>query len=355
MVDPQGDAGFLMSGTSSRVQPMRNYLLRRLLLMIPTLLGITVITFVIMRVAPGEPAAIARTSMEGGGPVMQAGGQTDELIRAKKALLGLDKPIPVQYLIWVRRVMTLDFGESFFYHQPVWTVIAEHIWPTLQINILTIVLVYLTAIPLGVGQAVRRGKLFDRATTVATFALYASPTYWIGPMLLIFLCNPQYCNWFPSNGLNRQFAEELAFFPWLGDRLYHLVLPILCQSYGALAYLSKQSRSGLLENLRADYVRTARAKGVSQWSAVFRHALRNSVIPIITIMAMILPSLIGGSIIIEMIFSIQGMGWLGFNAILQRDYPMIMATATIAAFLTLIGLLLQDLLYAWLDPRISYE
>jgi len=334
---------------------MRNYLFRRLLLMIPTLLGITVITFVIMRVAPGEPAAIARTSMEGGGPVMQAGGQTDELIRAKKALLGLDKPIPVQYLIWVRRVMTLDFGESFFYHQPVWTVIAEHIWPTLQINILTIVLVYLTAIPLGVGQAVRRGKLFDRATTVATFALYASPTYWIGPMLLIFLCNPQYCNWFPSNGLNRQFAEELAFFPWLGDRLYHLVLPILCQSYGALAYLSKQSRSGLLENLRADYVRTARAKGVSQWSAVFRHALRNSVIPIITIMAMILPSLIGGSIIIEMIFSIQGMGWLGFNAILQRDYPMIMATATIAAFLTLIGLLLQDLLYAWLDPRISYE
>lgn len=334
---------------------MHSYLLRRLLLMIPTLFGITLITFAIIRLVPGEPAAVAQRSMDGGGPSLKATAQTDELIRAKKALLGLDKPIYMQYMIWVKRLTTFDFGESFFYHEPVVKVILDHISPTLQINIITIVLVYILAIPLGVGQAVGRGGLIDRTTSVLSFMLYASPVYWIGPLLLIFFCNPQHFDWFPTDGLNRQFAEELAFFPWLGDRVYHLVLPVFCGTYGSLAYLAKQTRSGLLENLKADYVRTARAKGVSRWNAIYRHALRNSVIPIVTIMAMILPSLIGGSIIIEIIFSIQGMGWLSFNAILQRDYPMIMATSTIAAVLTLFGLLLQDILYAWLDPRITYE
>jgi peptide/nickel transport system permease protein len=334
---------------------MRAYLIRRLLLIIPTLLGITLVTFMIIRLAPGEPAALGGSAMAaGGGTGRQATPASAELLRAKKELLGLDKPIYMQYLTWVGRMATLDFGDSWSNSRPVTRVILDHISPTLQINLLAVLLIYGISIPLGVGQAVRRGRLFDRATTLITFLLYAAPVYWLGPILLIYFCNPEHWQWFPSGEMNRPFPEQLAYFPWLKDRLYHLVLPVICESYAGLAYLSKQARAGLLENLQADYVRTARAKGVSGYRAVVHHALRNSLIPVVTIMAMILPGLIGGSIIVENIFSIQGMGYLSFSAILQRDYPVIMATATFAAVLTLIGMLLQDILYAWLDPRVSY-
>lgn len=332
------------------------YFLRRLLLIVPTLLGITVITFAIIRWAPGEPAVLGGSSVEGAGGVgMEAVAKTQEIMRAKRELLGLDKSIPQQYLDWSIRVFTFDFGDSWSHNQPVTELILDHISPTIQINILTIIVIYSLSIPLGVGQAVERGGLFDGTTTVASFLLYASPTYWIGPLLLIYFCNPEHLKWFPVGELNSQFADRLPFFAWLRDRSYHLILPVFCQSYGGLAYLSKQTRASLLENLRADYVRTAIAKGVSPTGAVVVHALRNSLIPLITIAAMILPALIGGSIIIENIFSIRGMGYLGFNAILQRDYPVVMATATFAAMLTLAALVLQDLIYAWLDPRVSYD
>lgn len=334
---------------------MYGYVLRRILLMIPTCLGITLVTFVILRAAPGEPEAVGPRLTETGLPGLESSGQTDELIRAKRALLGLDKPIHVQYLLWLRRVMTFDFGDSFSEHTPVWRIIGRHVLPSLQINVLSILLIYTLAIPLGVGQAVRRGRLFDRASTVVSFALYASPIYWIGPILLIYFCNPEHRDWFPTDGLSRQFAEQLPFFPWLADRLHHLVLPVVCESYAGIAYLSKQGRASVLENLRADYVRTARAKGVSNTVAILRHALRNSLIPIVTIMALILPAMIGGSVIVETIFSVPGMGWLSFDAITKRDYPVLMAVTTIVAFLTVVALLIQDLMYAWLDPRISYE
>lgn len=332
------------------------YFLRRLLLIVPTLLGITVITFAIIRLAPGEPAALGGSSVEGAGGVgMEAVAKTQEILRAKQELLGLDKPIWQQYLDWAKRVFTFDFGNSWSHNRPVTELILDHISPTIQINVLTIIVIYGLSIPLGVGQAVERGGLFDRTTTVGSFLLYASPTYWIGPLLLIYLCNPEHLKLFPVGELNSQFADGLPFFAWLKDRSYHLILPVFCQSYGGLAYLSKQTRASLLENLRADYVRTAVAKGVSPAGAVIVHALRNSLIPLITIAAMILPALIGGSIILENIFSIRGMGYLTFTAILQRDYPVVMATATFAAMLTLAALMLQDLIYAWLDPRVSYD
>lgn len=335
---------------------MWNYLLRRLLLVIPTLLGITLITFVIIRLAPGEPASLGGSMVDGtAGPGIEAVAEAASVLRAKREMLGLDKPIWRQYFDWSLRLLTFDFGTSWSHNRPVTRLILDHISPTLQINILTILVIYVVSIPLGVGQAVRRGKPFDRATTVISFLLYAAPLYWVGPILIIYFCSIEHFNWFPPGELNQPFPEELAFFPWLKDRLYHLILPVLCASYGGFAYLSKQARAGLLENLSADYVRTARAKGVSYPAAVVYHALRNSLIPIVTISATLLPALIGGSVILETIFSVRGMGWLSFNAILQRDYPVIMATTTFAAMLTLIGLLLQDLLYAWLDPRVSYE
>lgn len=333
---------------------MWNYLLRRLLLMIPTLIGITLITFVIIRLAPGEPAALGvGLSPEGGG--REATQATEEILRAKEELLGLHRPLIVQYGLWAYRVFTFDFGDSWTYNQPIGELVLAHLSPTLQINILSVFVIYLISVPLGIGQAVRQGKFFDRSTTLASFLLYAAPIYWIGPILIIYLCSVEYLNWFPPGELNSAFPDEMAFFPWLKDRLYHLVLPVFCASYAGFAYLSKQSRASLLENLRADYVRTARAKGVSYARAILHHALRNSLIPLVTIAATLLPTLIGGSIILETIFSIRGMGWLTFEAILRRDYPLIMATTTLAALLTLVGLILQDLLYAWLDPRVSYD
>ena len=336
---------------------MRTYLLRRFLLVIPTLLGITLITFAIIRLAPGEPAALGGSmALDGaGGPGKEALGASQEILRAKKELLGLDKPIWEQYAGWVWKMIRFDFGDSWSHHRPVSELILVHIGPTLQINILTILVIYALSIPLGTMQAVWRGGVFDRSSTVGTFLLYAAPLYWVGPLMIVYLCNPEHFDWFPPGELNGQFPEQLAYFPWLGDRMYHLILPVFCQTYGGFAYLSKQSRAGLLENLRADYVRTALAKGVSPMTAIVRHALRNSLIPIVTIMATLLPALMSGSVILESIFSIRGMGYLAFSAILQRDYPVIMATATIAAVLTLVGLMIQDVLYAWLDPRVSYD
>ncbi|HWP84372.1 MAG TPA: ABC transporter permease, partial [Terriglobia bacterium] len=164
-----------------------------------------------------------------------------------------------------------------------------------------------------------------------------------------------YWRLFPISGISSLDAEQLPFWAWLKDRVWHLVLPVFCLTYGGLAYISRQMRAGMLETIRQDYIRTARAKGLSEKVVVFKHALRNSLIPIITLMADLLPALLGGSVIIESIFTIPGMGLLGFEAILSRDYPVVMAISTIAAFLTLIGLLLADLCYALVNPTISLE
>jgi peptide/nickel transport system permease protein len=178
---------------------------------------------------------------------------------------------------------------------------------------------------------------------------------WVGQMLIGYFCGPTFKNWFPPAGLSGNYAEQLPFFPWLADRLWHLVLPVTCFTYSGFAYLTKQVRAGMLDNLRADYVRTARAKGLSNWVVIFRHAFRNSVIPVITIMATLLPAMLGGSVIIESIFSIPGMGLLAFEAVTTRDYNVVMAVATIGGVLNLIGLLLGDIAYAIADPRISFE
>jgi len=174
-------------------------------------------------------------------------------------------------------------------------------------------------------------------------------------MLIGYFCGPAFKNWFPPAGLSSNYAEQLPFFPWLTDRLWHLALPVLCLTYSGFAYLTKQVRAGMLDNLRADYVRTARAKGLSNTVVIFRHALRNSIIPVITIMATLLPAMFGGSVIIESIFSIPGMGLLAFEAVTTRDYNVVMAVATVAGVLNLVGLLLADIAYAAVDPRISFE
>jgi len=329
---------------------MTTYIVRRLLLMIPTLLGITIMVFAISRLAPGDPVSLS----------MGPGGQLDaaraaDVRKARMALYGLDKPVPVQYAKWLGRVVRLDFGDSIKHHRPVIDIIKERLPITLTLNIIAFVLIYAISLPLGVLAAVEHKKFFDRASSVVLFMLWSLPSMWVGQMLIGYFCGPTFKDWFPPAGLSSNYAEQLPFFPWLADRLWHLVLPVFCLTYSGFAYLTKQVRAGMLDNLRADYVRTARAKGLSNWVVIFRHAFRNSIIPVITIVATLLPAMLGGSVIIESIISVPGMGLLAFEAVTTRDYNVVMAVATIGGVLNLIGLLLGDIAYAVVDPRISFE
>jgi len=318
--------------------------------MIPTLLGITIMVFAVSRIAPGDPVSLA----------MGPGGQLDaeraaDVREARMRLYGLDKPVHIQYVKWLGRVVRFDFGDSIKHHRPVIELIKERLPITLTLNVIAFVIIYTVSLPLGVLAAVQHKRFFDRASSVMLFMLWSLPVMWLGQMLIGYFCGPTFKNWFPPAGLSSNYAEQLPFFPWLVDRLWHLVLPVFCLTYTGFAYLTKQVRAGMLDNLQADYVRTARAKGLSNAVVIFRHAFRNSVIPVITIMATLLPAMLGGSVIIERIFSIPGMGLLAFEAVTTRDYNVVMAVATIGGVLNLIGLLLGDIAYAIADPRISFE
>ena len=332
---------------------MKTYILKRLLLIFPTLLGISLITFAIIRLAPGDPAAMrVGSSMEG---TIRDQQMAQAIIEKTRQQFGLDKPIHVQYWLWLKSIATLDFGRSYKDNRPVMDRIMERLPVTLQLNIISIFLVYLIAIPVGVYSATHQYTFPDKVSTVILFILYSLPSFWVATILILFLCGGDYLRLFPLTGLSSLGAEEMAFFPWLLDRLWHLVLPVFCLSYGGLAFVSRQMRVGMLEVIRQDYIRTARAKGLPEKVVVYRHAFRNSLIPIVTLLGFLLPAMLGGSIIIESIVTIPGMGQLGFEAILSRDYPVVMAISTIAAFLTLIGLLISDLAYALVNPTISLE
>lgn len=317
--------------------------------MIPTLLGITIVVFAISRAAPGDPVSLAM----GPGGMMDAQRAAD-VRAARMKLYGLDKPVYVQYFIWLGRVARLDFADSIKHHRPVIDLIKERLPVTLTLNLIAFVIIYAVSIPMGILSAMGRKKFLDRASSIMLLMLWSLPSMWVGQMLIGYLCGPPH-NLFPPAGLSSNEAEQFPFFQWLADRLWHLVLPVFCLTYAGFAYLTKLVRAGMLDNLRADYVRTARAKGLSNWTVIFHHAFRNSVIPVITIMATLLPAMFGGSVIIERIFSISGMGLLAFESVTTRDYNVVMGVATIAGILNLIGLLMADLAYAVADPRISFE
>ncbi|MDF1536387.1 MAG: ABC transporter permease [bacterium] len=331
---------------------LREYLIRRLLLIIPTFLGITLITFLVIQLAPGDPAAM---KLRMGDQGMMGDEVTLQIVEQTKKLYGLDKPIWTRYGIWIKRIVTLDFGTSYKDHRPVFDKIAERLPVTVELNLISIFLVYLIAIPIGVFSAVKQGTMGDRMSTIALFILYSLPNFWVAALLIMFLGGGDFLDWFPVYGITSTGMESQPFLARLFDHFWHLVLPVFCLTYGGFAALSRYQRASMLEVIRQDYIRTARAKGLPEKLVIFKHAMRNSLIPIITLMGYLLPAMFGGSVIIESIFSIPGMGQLGFEAVLSRDYPVVLAIATISAFLTLFGILVSDLLYVWVDPRISYE
>ncbi len=329
---------------------MRTYIIKRLLLMIPTLLGITIVTFAISHLAPGEVPIMA-----GDKTGRLRGRITKEQIERWRRLNDLDKPIHVQYWKWVKRLVRLDFGTSFKDGRPVIKKIAERLPITMTLSFTAMFLVYLIAVPLGVHSATHQYQLSDRISTFIIFVLYSLPSFWVAHMLLTYACGGEYLNLFPLAGVSSPDASEMGPLRWFLDRVWHLALPVLCYTYRSLAGLSRYARAGMLEVLRQDYIRTARAKGLAERVVIMKHAFRNSIIPIVTLLGGLLPALLSASVIVEQIFSIPGIGRLGFEAVLNRDYPVIMGFATIGATLTLFGILISDLLYAVVDPRISYE
>lgn len=331
---------------------MLAYILKRLLLIIPTLIGIIVITFFVVRLAPGDPAEM---KLRAGAAGMMADKSATTIVEETRRLYGLDKPLHQQFLLWFKRVATLDFGNSYKDQRPVLTKIAETLPITLTLNILTILIIYLVSIPWGIASAVKPVGWFDRFSALVLFVLYSLPTFWVAMILIVFVAGGDYLNGFPVAGFISDGAELLPWYSKAANIAWHLVLPVVCLTYGSFSFLARFSRATMLEVIHQDYIRTARAKGLSEWTVIMKHGFRNALIPQLTLMSTLLPALLGGSVIIEQIFAIPGMGRLSFEAVLSRDYPVIMAVAVIDAFLTLISLLISDLLYVAVDPRITFE
>jgi peptide/nickel transport system permease protein len=332
------------------------YILRRVLWMVPTLLGITLLLFMVMQLAPGDPAAVKFGNVgSASGAGMQQGANIEDAIQKFRKTHHLDEPLVVQYVFWLKRVATLDFGQEF--HRPnveVMDELWERLKVTVPLSLVSVLLAYVLALPLGILSAVRQGSLADKLTTLVLFLLYSVPTFWAG-LMLILAFGATGLDWLPIIGLHDKDAALLHGWAWWKDLLLHCILPVATLTYGGLAYLSRQMRVGMLETVRQDFIRTARAKGLSEKVVIFRHALRNSLIPVITVFATILPVLIGGAVIVETVFNIPGMGLYAFQGLLTRDYNIVMATATLSAVMTLLGFLLSDILYAVVDPRISYD
>jgi peptide/nickel transport system permease protein len=266
---------------------------------------------------------------------------------------GLDKPLYVQYTVWVKKLAVLDFGRSFAPdNRPVVDKIKERIPVTLSLNIISLIIEFGVAIPIGILAAIRRDTLFDKGMTVFVFIGFAVPTFWLA-LLCMYLFGVR-LGWLPISGLHSMGSEGFTFIHWFLDLLKHLFLPVSVAAFGSLAGLSRYMRSTMLDVIRQDYITTARAKGLPERTVIFRHALRNALLPVITLLGLSVPGLIGGSVIFETIFAIPGMGQLFYGGVMSRDYPLVMGILVIGAGLTLIGNLLADIGYAMADPRIRH-
>ncbi|MBV8781734.1 MAG: ABC transporter permease [Phycisphaerae bacterium] len=357
---------------------MTSYIIRRLLLLVPTLIGITIVTFSIMVLSPGGLRATIANREGGLDP------------RARVAIrnfyekkYGLDQPAYVQYLRWLNRVSFVgvkvssvgwpatrfgfkrpDLGESIAERRPVLDIIEECLPITLLLNAITIPIVMTLSIWSGVLAAKHRGGILDIAGGTTMLGLWSVPQIWAGVLLVGYLANRSNLQWFPTAGLHDLRADEMSFLPnfaggfhrgWLLDTMWHLVLPVIALSYGGFAFTSKLTRSAMLENIAADYVRTARAKGLDESVILYRHVLRNGLLPLITNFASLLPGLISGSVVVEWIFSLPGMGRLGVDAVFDKDPEMVLSVTLIASILGLLSFLIADVSYVLADPRVSFE
>ena len=321
--------------------------------MIPTFFGITLLSFFIIHLAPGKPTDLLSEM----NPKI-----TPEAREKLEQLYGLDKPIAVQYGMWLKRVVKLDFGESFSTDrrpvmEKIWDpeqpLLDRRLFVTFSINVLSMLIIFLIAIPIGISSATHRYSLFDKITTTSVFIGFATPGFWLA--LLLIMLFGLHLDWLPISQLKSMDYDSLSMSGKIWDRTRHLILPVFVSSFGGIAGLSRYMRSSMLEVIRQDYITTARAKGLPETKVIYKHGLRNALLPIITLLGLSVPGLIGGSVIFEQVFGIPGMGALFYMSVMMRDYPLVMAILTIGAILTLIGNLLADIGYMFADPRIRVK
>ena len=343
----------------SRGEALRDYVVRRLLLMIPTFIGITFVTFLLCQFVPGGPIDQLRLQLAGAGGEFAGRSSRVQLeipedqLNQLKAFYGFDKPWYQAYGIWLLKTVQLDFGQSFRYNEPVLRVIADRLPISLYYGLVTAVFTYLICIPLGILKAIRHRTTVDNLTSALIFIGYAIPGFALGAVLanLFAVRYPI----FPLGGFQSQAAAAMPFAARMGDIVWHSVLPLIAYMVGAFAIETMLMKNSLLENMSSDYVRTALAKGLNWRRAVFVHAVRNSLIPMATSIGGLLGIFLTGSVLIERVFNIQGVGLLFYDAIQSRDFPVVMGFLVISSVILMLGNLLSDLAVAFVDPRVRFE
>ena len=346
----------------SRAHALRNYVIRRILLMVPTFLGITVVTFVLCQFVPGGP--IDQIKLQLAGAQMGEAGYVstredvqlsipEDQLDILKEYYGFDKPIPLRYLGWLWNLVRLNLGDSFRYTMPVIKIIGSRLPVSVFYGAITTILTYLICIPLGMVKAIRHRTLIDNLTSILIFIGYAIPGFALGALLLVLLAVKK--DWFPLGGFHGQDFATLSMGGKVIDIAHHAVLPLICYLIGSFAVMTLLMKNSLMENMSADYVKTALAKGLSWRRAVFGHALRNSLIPLATSFGNNISLILMGSVLIERVFNIKGIGLLVYESIVARDYPVVLGMIVIGSLLLLLGNLLSDLCVAAVDPRVRFE
>lgn len=340
---------------------MFQYILKRILIMIPTLFGVTILVFGIINLAPGSPVEQRLQQLQFGG-MGQSGGDAGNsaIITAemKEALIkqyGFDKPVHERYWIWLKNLAKLDFGESFTYEEDVIDIIVSKFPVSLQFGIASLILSYLISIPLGIGKAIKNGSAFDLVSSFVLFVMYSIPPFMLGILLIVFLAGGSFLDIFPIGGMYSDAYDELDAWGQLLDRVHHFVLPLTCYIMGSFTTLTVLMKNSILEEIKRDYIRTARAKGLDERVVYMKHALRNALIPIVTGLGSFLTVFFAGSLLLETIFQLDGIGLLGYQSVLERDYNVIMGLVFIQSLLFLIGNILSDLAYVVVDPRIDFS
>lgn len=337
---------------------MATYIIRRLLLIIPTFIGITLMVFVITRFVPGGPiermiAEAQQSSIGKGYTRMNASPLSDSQLMELKRYYGFDKPVVVSYLNWLQKVLVFDLGRSTRYYEPVWTIIKSKLPVSLFYGIMAMIITYSVCIPLGILKAVRHRAAVDNVTSVLIFIGYAIPNYVVAVMLLMIFSS--WLDIFPLGGFTGENFHELTGAGKILDIFYHAVLPLTAYMAGSFAVMTFMMKNALLDNMASDFIRTAIAKGQSYRGAIFRHALRNSLIPMATHFGNNISLILTGSYLIEKIFNIDGMGLLGLESVTERDYPVVMGILVVSSLLFMIGNILSDICVAVVDPRVKFE
>lgn len=343
---------------------MRAYFIRRVLLIIPTFLGITLLSFVVMHMVPGGPIEQAIMQLRMGGLTGEGGSSssdffssaiTNEAIEQMRKDYDFDKPVIIRYLKWLWNILHLDLGRSYSYGDPVWEVIKYRLPVSLYFGSIGFFMTYLVCIPLGVMKAVKHKKLFDTITSILVFVGYATPGFALGIVLLVLFGGGSFWDVFPLGGFVSDEFSELPFLSKVWDLIHHTILPVICYMISSFATLTILMKNSLLDNLSQDYILTAFSKGLSSRVVVFKHALRNSLIPLATGFGHFLSIILAGSFLIERVFNIDGMGLLGYTSIIDRDYPVVLGILVISSLLGLIGNILSDVCYVLIDPRIEFR